>query len=270
MRADYHVHTAFSFDSDAALHQQIQSAIEKGMEEICLTDHYEPPYPGLPLWQADLAARAAALTAPDIAPLTERITVRSGVEAGLLDFHGQQEALHELVCRHQLDFVIASCHMCREEDPYFPEFFQERTRQEAFSLYIEELARLITTIQGDDFSVVGHIDYPSKGCPYADKMLRYADAPDALDQLFSYLIQQGKGLEINTSIFRSLGKDTLDMTWLKRYRALGGEIITIGSDAHKPQDVGYGWAAAAALLKEAGFSYTTSFCQMQPIFHKIP
>ncbi len=134
-------------------------------------------------------------------------------------------------------------------------------------MYLSELAQLVTTI--DDFSVVGHIDFPTKGCPYDDKMLRYTDAPEIMDTLFRYLIDHGKGIEVNTSIFRALGKDTLDMAWLKRYKELGGEIVTIGSDAHKPQDVGYGWDAAANLLKEAGFAYIATFRQMKPIFHKI-
>lgn len=271
MRADYHMHTEFSFDSDAALEAQIQSAIDHNLEEICLTDHYEPAYPGLPLWQADLSARAKALQNPALVRFLEQITVRQGAEVGLLDLSGYGEEIHQLVRENQLDFVIASCHLCQGEDPYYAGFFAGKTRADAFSLYLKELARLVEhSIKPEDFSVVGHIDFPTKGCPYKDKMLRYTDAPDALDVLFRYLICHGKGLEINTSIFRALGKDTLDMTWLKRYRALGGEIVTIGSDAHKPQDVGYGQEAAAALLKEAGFSYLATFRQMEPVFHKIP
>lgn len=268
MRADYHLHTAFSFDSNSPLENQIQAAIDHGMAEICLTDHYEPPYPGLPLWQFDLAERAKALTAPHITELAQKITIRQGAEVGLLDIPGYREHIHRLVEQYHLDFIIASCHMCQGEDPYYPEFFHGQTRAQGFSRYLKELAHLVTTI--DDFSVVGHIDYPSKGCPYADKMLRYADAPDEIDCLFRYIIDHGKGIEINTSIFRALGEDKLDIAWLKRYKELGGEIITIGSDAHDPAPVGYGWDAAAALLKEAGFSYTATFCQMQPVFHKIP
>ncbi len=270
MRADYHMHTEFSFDSSASLSAQIQSAIDHGLEEICLTDHYEPAYPGLPLWQVDLPARAKALRSPALAGLQTQITVSQGAEVGLLDLPGYGAEIHQLVTENQLDFVIASCHLCQGEDPYYPSFFAGKTRAEAFSLYLTELTSLVEhTISPADFSVVGHIDFPAKGCPYDDKMLRYTDAPDVLDSLFRYLIVHGKGLEINTSIFRAMGKDTLDITWLKRYRTLGGEIITIGSDAHKPQDVGYGQAAAAALLQEAGFSYLTTFRQMKPIFHKI-
>ncbi len=267
MRTDYHIHTEFSFDSNAAIAAQIQSAIDHGMEEICLIDHYEPAYPGLPLWQADLKARAEALSGPALALLKEKITVREGAEVGLLDLPGQRELIHQLVTENKLDFVIASCHLCQGEDPYYASFFTGRTRGESFALYLSELVQLVTTI--DDFSVVGHIDFPAKGCPYQDKMLRYTDASDAIDTLFRYLIHQGKGIEINTSIFRALGKDTLDIAWLKRYKELGGKIITIGSDAHKPQDVGYGWDGAAKLLQEAGFGYTATFYQMKPVFHKI-
>lgn len=270
MRADYHMHTEFSFDSNASLVMQIQSALDHGLDEICLTDHYEPAYPGLPLWQVDLPARREALKSPALALLEEKIIVRQGAEVGLLNLSGYKEEIHQLVTDNQLDFVIASCHLCQGEDPYYPGFFGGKTRGEAFALYLTELVSLVQhTIWPEDFSVVGHIDFPTKGCPYQDKMLRYTDAPDALDSLFHYLIAHGKGLEINTSIFRAIGEDTLDITWLKRYRALGGEIVTIGSDAHKPQDVGYGQRAAAALLKEAGFSYLATFRQMEPIFHKI-
>ena len=267
MRADYHLHTAYSFDSSSPLTAQIQAAIDHGLTEICLTDHYEPPYPGLPLWQFDLEKRAQELHTLKGSPLLKEITVRQGAEVGLLDLPGQREHIHHLVKQYQLDFVIASCHMCQGEDPYYPEFFHGKTRSEGFARYLAEFCHLITTI--DDFSVAGHIDYPSKGCPYEDKMLRYSDAPEELDTLFRYLIHHGKGLEINTSIFRALKQDTLDTAWLRRYKELGGEIITIGSDAHTPEPVGYGWDAACQLLKTVGFRYVTTFRQMQPIFHQI-
>jgi histidinol-phosphatase (PHP family) len=58
-------------------------------------------------------------------------------------------------------------------------------------------------------------------------------------------------------------------TLLRRYKELGGELITVGSDAHIPSDVGKDVDTACELLKEIGFRYITVYKNREPIQIKI-
>ena len=56
---------------------------------------------------------------------------------------------------------------------------------------------------------------------------------------------------------------------LRHFKACGGEIVTIGSDAHTPDGVGKGAAEACQLLAEAGFRYLATYEKRKPVFHTL-
>jgi histidinol-phosphatase (PHP family) len=99
--------------------------------------------------------------------------------------------------------------------------------------------------------------------------MRYTDAPDALDALFTHLAQNGKGLEINTSTYAERGYCMPDLDMLTRYRELGGEIVTIGSDAHRAQRIGAHYDAARDLIRAAGLGYVCTYTDHKPTFHPV-
>jgi len=263
MLFDYHLHTHYSFDAEYNLMAMAAAAQEHGVDEICFTDHYETDLGGGRYALPDWAAFAREYEAGSPFP----VRTKSGVEVGLLLEEGQPAKVSQALSGYDFDFIIASLHLLPDGDPYEPEFFTGRSRSEGFAHYMRALIKVLPLFES--FSIVGHIDYPAKGCPYHDKMLRYSDCPDELDTLFKFLAQSGHGLEINTSVFRCLGRDELDIDWLRRYRELGGEIVTIGSDAHMPEYVGYGFKPACAFLQKAGFKYVCTFAGLQPVFHKM-
>ena len=98
---------------------------------------------------------------------------------------------------------------------------------------------------------------------------RYRNAPDELDALFMYLISHGKGLEINTSSKTPYGFFMPDEDIMCRYHELGGEIVTIGSDAHTPDRIGEHYTAACQMLRRAGMRYVCTYENHNPIFHRI-
>ena len=86
------------------------------------------------------------------------------------------------------------------------------------------------------------------------------DYYDVFKELLTVLIDKGKGIEVNTgSMYKGFSYPHPHQTVLKMYRQLGGEIITIGSDAHVPEYLGYGFEQAEALLKQCGFTHYTLF-----------
>jgi histidinol-phosphatase (PHP family) len=161
--------------------------------------------------------------------------------------------------------VFASVHLVKGVNAYAPIYYEGRTKEEAYARYVEHIHACIRT--NPYFCVLGHYDFCAKFAPYADRTFYYAHAPEHLDGIFRYLIEQGKGLEINTATWQDSPCWGLDA--LTRYRELGGEFVTFGSDAHRPGRVGWRINEAVELARAAGIPYTATFQAMQPTFHAL-
>ncbi len=263
MYCDFHVHTAFSSDSEAAPETQLEQAVLLGMEEICLTDHQDFDFP-----PGDLDF---LLDTPFYVPAVQRLQrtyegklqLRLGVELGLQPHLSTQLPVY--VDAYPFDFVIGSTHLSRRLDPYEPEFFQGITEAEAYRTYFEE--ELENLRQFHCFDVAGHLDYVlryGKTGGDRDPMDAYGDV---LEEILRTLIDKGKGLECNTAGFRSrCGVPNPSPSVLLRYREMGGEILTLGSDAHDPKDLGSHFGELRDLLAACGFRYYTVFRERKPYF----
>ena len=107
--------------------------------------------------------------------------------------------------------------------------------------------------------------------PNTNKFYSYEAYGDVLDAILKKLIEMGKGIEINTGGFKyGLGHPNPCEDILRHYRSFGGEIITIGSDAHEPKHVAFDFAKVPAILREAGFTHYTVFEKRQPRFVALP
>ena len=266
---DYHVHTLFSADSSERIETYIEAAVRQGVTEICFTDHYDLDFPAPSQssgqrWEADIGVAIAAITS-----LAEQSPVRlkCGVEMGLrLEGDILARSVFHL-SQFDLDFILASVHLVDGIDPWYPDYFDGKSRQEGFSRYLETIYACLQ--KTDAWQAVGHIDYPVKGCPYEDKVLRYRDAPDVIDALFTHIIERGKCIEINGSVLAKLGDASPDLEIYQRYAALGGEYITLGSDAHVVGALNQRLEQAAALASCAGIRYVATFEKQTPTMHRI-
>lgn len=258
---DYHLHTSFSADSEAPMEDMILAAIDKGLEEIAFTDHvdFDPRY-----------------THPDYnlyIPYLEElkfkykndITIRLGIEVGLENT--KADLVNTITAAFPFDFIIGSSHSVKCLDLYYDqnEYFSERTKQEAYNTYFEEMLLNIRTCT--DFCVYGHLDFVSRYGLYEDNSVNYMEYAPFIDAVLKELIERGKGIEINTSGYRyGINGCYPSLEILKRYKALGGEIITVGSDAHFAKDAGDHVKEAYELLLAAGFKHITVFKGRQPKF----
>ena len=252
--ADYHTHSSFSTDSETPMEENIKAAIGLGMKEIAVTDHIDFDFPD-PAWPFlfDYAPyRAEVERLRGI--YGSQISILLGVELGL-QRHVYGE-IDQFLKDNQFDFVIGSSHCVDQCDLCAPDFFVGKTKEEAYEAYFEDV--LYHVEHCPVFNVYGHIDFISRYGGYEDKTLSYAQYAPVLDNIFRALIAQGKGLEINTSGFRyGLNRTHPQVDLLKRYYELGGRILTVGSDAHKPEDIGADFAVAYELMKEVGFADVT-------------
>lgn len=261
--ADYHIHSSFSGDSSEKFENITKNAIKKGLTSICITDHQDFGFyaDGI-LFELDKDEYFNyMLYIQD--KYKETIDIRIGVETGLeVD---KAVRLKEFVNRHPYDFVIGSSHLINGFDPYYPEYFNGKTERQAFIEYFESIVDNLKVCS--DFDVYGHIDYVVRYAPSKDKNYIYHDYSDILDEILKTIIQKGKGIEVNTSGLRSgLNNPNPSYDIIRRYRELGGEILTFGSDAHKAQDIAWGFDETVEKVKACGFKYYCEFKNRKPEF----
>ncbi len=122
----------------------------------------------------------------------------------------------------------------------------------------------------DRTCVIGHIGYPARYGDYDDNQMYYDESPELIDAMLKKIIDKGFGIEINTSNFgRALDETMPPRSILQRYIQLGGEIITIGSDAHNITDIGKGYSRARDMLINFGVKYVCVFDKLKPEFIKL-
>lgn len=270
MITDYHIHTDHSGDGTTPLDEMIEAAIDVGCDEICITAHYDALYPLWPdeEYEPNLAAyyRDVAEASQRFAP---RIIVKAGLEIGLQAHRPDVLArTREAIEGIPFDFLIGSLH-CLSPRYVADEsvYWQNHTRESFVPMMLEHL--IAVAREYDCFDVMGHLTYFSRYCPFADKQIRYSDAPGLWDELLKTLIARGKGIEINTSTKGTLDFFMPDVDIARRFYELGGEIVTIGSDAHVPCAVARHRTQAVKMLKNAGFDAICTFSKRQPAFLEL-
>lgn len=262
---DYHIHSNFSGDSDMPMETACSAAINLGLKEIAFTDHIDLgwPGPGLEFENINLEEYTAAIRRNG-SKYSKSLSVKLGIEIGL-----QPQTLQEtriLIENYPFDYIIASVHCVDCFVLGDNRFFAGKTVFQAYERYFKEVLSVVTNF--DHFCTLGHIDVMRRYIPTpSDRQIKYADYLDVLDSIFLTLINKNKGIEINTSGFRyGLESFLPPFDFIKRYKELGGEIITIGSDAHSVPYIGCKLKEALDIISSCGFKYYTSYTNMTPTF----
>lgn len=254
---DYHTHTRMSPDGVNTAYEMALAAAERGFSEIVLTDHYdvaESPIEEYRDFVFDYhKMRADFEEARD--RLADRIEVKLGIELGQANHI--PEMADGLLAQGALDFVLLSHHNCfRDEDYYFMDF----RKRDPYVVFEQYLDSLYETAGWHDYDVLAHLTYPlryiAQSCPDFD-LTRFSER---IDRVLRRVIETGHGLEVNTATLRKGLPFTMpDFDIVRRYLALGGETITLGSDAHFTRDVGADIAEVRKALCELGAKYLATF-----------
>lgn len=264
---DYHIHSTFSPDADMTVREACLRAIEAGLREIAITDHMDIDAPDNPYaFQIEDMNEYIKELEKVKAKFKDRLKIKTGIEIGLQDWTLDQAS--HLAANYPLDLIIASVHLVDGQDPYFGIYFDTRDKIKSYTDHYQTILQLLE--QYDDFCVLGHLDYFRRYSPYAyDPEDRWIGR-ELVEAVLKLLIDKGKGLELNTAGFMHYSKQPHPHPdILKLFRELGGEIVTIGSDAHSVKYVGYENKRALELLRYAGFEYITAFTDKKPEFIKI-
>lgn len=233
---DYHIHTNFSPDCKMEPEVAVDSAIKMGLSEICFTDHMDlghatEGFNRVPDFEQ------MQTTVQNLREKYPQIHIGHGLELGYM-----RESVEESVnaiSGHHFDYVILSVHCVDGVDCYYPEATKGRDKQTMYRRYLETVLESVKEERLQDFyDCVGHIGYISKCRHYEENSLTYDMFPELLDEILITIIQNGKGIEINTSGIDKVGHVLPHPSIVKRYKELGGTILTTGSDAHTLDRVG--------------------------------
>ncbi|MDO4632498.1 MAG: histidinol-phosphatase HisJ family protein [Eubacteriales bacterium] len=262
MRYDFHLHSAFSEDSESPMQLMIEEGISRGLSTMCFTEHYDADFPDDEVsFSLDIEDYAAALRQMKEA-YQDRIEILFGVELGMQPHLGAH--YQEYTSLWPFDYVIASQHLADRMDPYYDAYWQTRSVHDGIALYFRETLDGLRAMQ--DFDTLGHLDYIVRYANRYGSDYSYAAYADLIDPILQLIIERDKCLEVNTAGFKAgLGHPNPTEDVLRRYRELGGEHIIVGSDGHMPMHLAWEFDRIDALLKEVGFTHHCIFRQRKRI-----
>jgi len=265
---DTHVHSNFSFDGEHSPREMIENAIKLGLTAMTFTDHIDVSnYYGSYYRQSELMPLGLAAIPPLIEEYRGRINVGFGAELG--QYVHNPELSAKLIADFGFDFIIGSTHEVRgNEDFYYLEYSEENIPK-LLGLYFGETLEMVRTAGID---VIGHLTYfqryiTRQGMAPAD----LSEYTEIIREIFTVAAERNIGLEINTGGIRKSGYGKADpgLEFVQMFREAGGEVITIGSDAHRTCDIAADFRDGAEIAKAAGFRRIAYFEKRKPIFTEL-
>lgn len=276
---DCHTHTGFSVDSDADVTEMIEKARSLGLAAYAVTDHCEcnrwypdEHYPDEDTYRyydfgTDFENSVSAVT-----KLKEkyggRLNLICGVEMGQAthDF----DIAEKIVSDSRLDFVIGSMHQLPKTEDFAFIDYTKMSYEDIYALAERYFLEVNKLCKWGKFDVLGHLTYILRYTKAAGADLDISPFDEVIADSFKALIERGRGIEINTSGFRQKYGDAFpSLKYVKLFRELGGEVLSIGSDAHTVADLGKNVKDGTEIALEAGFEYLCYFRERKPNFIKI-
>lgn len=262
--ADFHVHSDNSPDGSNSVIELCESAIKKDFTYIALTDHCE-----IDAFYKDrynIGYRQSYFEAKKAASIFEmQLTVCAGVELGQAT---SDIATAETVLRMPYDVVLGSIHSLPGMEDFYFLNYENVDVKKLFADYLDEVLKLV---EWGKFDSLAHLTYPLR---YINGEHGYnlntKDFGEEIEKILNGLISREIALEINTSGLRQpIGSTLPDLFCIELYKSLGGELITVGSDAHRAENLGDGVKKTLRILKQAGFTNYCIYRQRKPVFLKI-
>ena len=253
---DLHSHSTFSTDGKSQLVDMINTAKTKGLRYYGTSEHFDLDEYSIGLYgKIDEKAYFARARELQQQVNGDNFTFLAGGEFNYVSDRRTLDKLLAIVERYSPDYVINSVHIVDGEECFRREYFAGKTKQYAYSRYLEQVLKSLDAPY--KFDIVGHLGYVSRNSPYEDGKIRYADFTELYDAILTKIVRMGLILEINSST-RGAGSDFLpDVDALMRYYELGGRKISFGSDAHHVSRIADKREQASGVLKSIGFTHIT-------------
>ncbi len=256
---DYHVHTRASCDSRATMADHCRRALARGIAEIAFTDHFDPVPEDMCYGYYNPERFFAELEAARREFEPQGVILRAGVELG--EYHRFHDVVQPVLDAWPYDFVLGSLHWVDDQIVFERAYFDDRGGRDAIEAYFVELERLA---RFGGFDVLSHPDVVKRIGYHACGGFDICEWEELVRLVWAACIENGIGIEINTAGLRLKVNEVHPAPEsLRWYREMGGDILTVGSDSHRPDHLGGGIGEALALARAAGFTRIASFEQRQ-------
>ena len=259
---DTHLHTANSFDGNHSAMRMCEAAVKKSIRSVTFTDHcetdiYEKGNFGVAMTHAFVEAAKAK------SAFVGTLLVNNGIELGQPSY--DIETAEKIIARYDYDQVIGSIHNLRDRTDFY--YVDEYINKDIDAILNEYFDEILKMIEWGNFDILAHLDYPIRYIVGVKKYpLDFSKFSGKVDEILKLLAEKNKALEINTSGLRQpLGRVLPGEDIVRRFKELGGEMVTVGSDAHFDYDVGAGVEEGMNIAKRCGFDSVTLFQHRTPI-----
>lgn len=259
---DGHTHSDNSPDGSHSVTFMCERAVENGLMGIAITDHcevdtYKTGSYQLRMLQSVFEARKAQFQ------FGERISICAGIELGQAMF--DTETAEKAVSLQNYDVVLGSVHIARGWQDYYEVDYSELSQQQRRELMSAYFAEVLETVRWGGFDVLAHLTYPLRYMRRDGVDYDLAPHAEIIDEILRTLAKSGRALELNTSgLYGSYGRACPEKETFERFRALGGENVTLGSDAHCAENIGGGVALGMVLLRQCGYKYFSFYKKRAP------
>lgn len=259
---DYHIHSNNSFDGKDSVTSICEAAIMKGLNEICFTDHFSLKE-GLKTYGTLNMKKYSDEISTCKEIFKNNLIIKAGLE--ICEPHETESELRDTISNIPFDFILGSIH--NFDHTGLSTYMRAHEKETSYEDYFKEVNKISTSPFID---VVAHIDLMKRYAFVKHGKYEFNTHKEIIEEILKNIISRGKGIEVNTSTLRSEINETMpSIDALKMYKELGGEIITVGSDAHCTTDVGEGIREALDLLKSFGFENIYTFEERKAIAHKV-
>lgn len=268
---DFHIHSKNSLDSKQTLDEICLSAIEKRLDGIAVTDHVDMWFYDLEHTEDRISACIAEVNAAR-EKYGDRLKIYQGIE--MAEYLYNPKKADMIIQLTDYDVILGSVHSVLYEewtDSYSRIDFSAASEEKIKGFVREYLAKVYEMAQKTDFDVLCHLTCPLRYINGKYKRNISADEfRTEIDDILDMVIKRNIALEINTSgMNTALNSLMPDSDIIKRYYQKGGRLITIGSDAHMPQNVANGFDSAAKVLRDIGFNEYYTFEKREPIAYNL-
>lgn len=264
---DSHMHSDNSIDGSHSVIYMAEQAQSRGLMGIAITDHAECERLSEPGYLTRIL-QSIFDVAKGKAAFRHRMTFGAGIEVGV---NGRCfAAADKLVGSYAFDFVLGAVHNDKNGACYYHAPYASNTPEQNKALLDRYFEDVMDTVAWGGFDSLAHITYPLRSAAQHSICLDLGLYKEQIDVILKGLADGGKALEINTSGLRSPLGELMPPLWmLRRFRELGGEYVTIGSDAHQADHVGQGIEQAMEALDQAGFDYFAFYRARRPIMLRV-
>lgn len=260
---DMHCHSSLSFDAEDSCNALCESAVQMGAIAIAITDHCDidgsDDYDVFCKEQFEATQKAKN-------KYDGRLVVYQGLEIGQGIY--RKEQVEKYLELYDYDFILGSLHNLENMEDFYFLNYDECDYYALLNRYFDDLLKLC---QWGAFDSLAHLTYPLRYIVGREKkIVDLSSFSEVIDEIFITLINNNKALEINTSgLFGELGDTLPGKELIKRYKALGGKYITVGSDSHYAKRMCQGIEDGYDIAKSCGFNQVTVFNKREPVLINI-